>query len=57
MFIQTGCYESVCKCTVSILSMGSLGEVFAVKIMGTGCVRPARNVRSDRSRFELGVFT
>ena len=28
MYIQTGCYESVCNCTVSILSIRSLAGSF-----------------------------
>jgi len=57
VYIQTGCYESVCNCTVVFCLCDRLGEVFVVKVMGTGCVLPARNVRSDRSRLQLGIFT
>ena len=37
------------------LSVGSLGS-FTVKVMGTGCVVLARDVRSDRTRFEWGFY-
>ena len=52
---QTGCYECICACTMSICLWDRLG-VFTVKVMGTGCVVLTRDVRSDRTRLEWGFY-